>query len=1338
MKKIIIFRNIILLVVLTMFGTIIFSLINNANPTEPEEYHHQDTRSNQEKIAEGNYFTDEGGNIVNLTNEEAELFDAKISQSEFVIGKSNEELGHIRLVQEVLFTDGYPTGHGDSKFYSSHVEDGSWTPEQVTNAKYDDTSYEEDGQAGYWEEDWYTSNKRNDGTYYARSSIDMQGVEGLSNYTYQSPSYAFIGNDTVNEAVISNQEITTTDAKYTSWNPEAGHIGSINYSADILDIDDKYREFGISIDNGPIEVLDSSEVSRTPRDDVDAWMSQDDTTGQKVSFSINYNTGNVLEGGEHIVQLYGQEHDYKKSEGWNKIGPEETTKVWYENNAPVELALLIDGENNPNSPPPSLIRPNEGASNGSVELLGSWDLSVPNNVTKVEVIYGGTAVNETGTPITVEIPADQIEKELDEEYSVARYSFKHTIENLKDGELEYQLLLHYDGKDEKLKKSEKRDFLISEREPPSHFDLVYLDDGTCPNTGIPYYIPASEGEANGEIILSGAYLEHTSPAPTVNKIEVQMSFDNEQTWTELKPVDSTDFNQGLFFTRLTGIPAGNFTTRFKLTYDSNDLTTSEDDNFVYEKAAPYKMGESKNPLLESPDTSLVLTPTVDTSEIDESIINVSGSIMDIDNQIEQIDLLYSPSEGKNNWEKIEDIDFTTSNGKQTFDHTVTGLKYDTEYNFTIEVTLKRTGNTIQRKTIEKTITSTEHSTEVVPTIEQINAIAPSRAGRNDGKVTIGIDVPSVLAGGDEIGDVTVKLKNENDLSYEIVNDPESFLPGQTTEVVFQGTDSTPIISRDGYYIEISYEWTDSEKRVHQITRYSSDTNTENINEKKTVMVPYVQEFKPQLLIDNDSIEYTVPSEWGQPDGEISFNFSTINEDNADFKEATFILYDSLGLEVSGARIDISNPNQGKQTFTDLRQGTYTIKAYMSYEINANNGFTDDHVNAKEEFVMESDPIQIENGAESKPEIIMSNDDINTITPSYQDAVDGKVNFEFDVVNDHNANIINYEVKLFDQSTSTKRELETITYNNPPVGTITGQFTGLDAGMYSIRVESTYEINDITKTSENLFTSETFEIEQGEEQPPTANIKNITKQQTSQINGNDGYIGFDYRIDNLYGTDIREVRVGIQNSKDEVVETKVWNDQGQDGIEGNVSDVVNKENSITFSNLSKDQYTIKIECDYLTNGKFVKGIVLTEKKVEIKDPNSQDVSAINQVTFDQEENNFNVFLKVYDNQNLLVEDSLDITVKINGKEEKILINQEIGEHNISIDYEIKDIFNWEIIIEADVKGTDEKWNGGTDWEYGPTTYRNEPTNMTGVIIISSVIGVLLIGTFTIVSVKLFKD
>ncbi len=492
---------------------------------------------------------------------------------------------------------------------------------------------------------------------------------------------------------------------------------------------------------------------------------------------------------------------------------------------------------------------------------------------------------------------------------------------------------------------------------------------------------------------------------------------------------------------------------------------------------------------------------------------------------------------------------------------------------------------------------------------------------------------------------------------------------------------------------------------------------------------------PELNTFNHVIE-EMPTSPGASDGEIKFDYEAINEDDVEFISGKLQLMDTTDptkpdklAELITLDSDAIAAGSGEASFTGLSEGTYRIDTYTTYRTN------EEYYQVIDKYSTSSVPIRIDISSDDDPKMYMSKDDITTLTPTKKESYDGKINFKFVVENIKATPISRTDVTLVDD---VGRNIETISYHTPTIGTKTGQFTGLDSGNYSIEVDWFFDLdttNDSRVQGHKSLIIKDIVVEQPKVEAPDGYIENARVENVTDENL--GSLTFGFVVNNTYGANLTKIEINLWNSNNENYDSKIYPQENKP----NILDQENIQESVTFDEVEADTYTLEMVVGYeMHNGaEFVEFETCLDKVegIIISDPTDSPPKAINRVII--EENTFNVFVKVYDIQELLVDDSIEIIVKINDKEKYHENNLSIltsnGEFDILIDYKEEKIINWEIIISAEMKDSNEMFDGGTSWKQ-VGIYRENSIN-TNAFILVSVISFLLISIFIFLAVKMYK-
>ncbi len=1242
MKKIIIFKNIVLLVALTMFGVAFFSLINNINPEEPTPYHYKDTRSDEQKKAEGGYFLNEYGNIIQPTNEELELF-GTIGSRDFTLDK--DAVGRVQIVEDVQFNNGDPTGHGDMYFFDEYVTGSTYGNQGRRDILYDQPN------TRYVEKDWWFDNPRTKDKYRVKSQLDMHGILGY-NFTHISPWYAFTSNGHIDPVTITHESVTSVNTDYNKNN------GSASYFATVQDTDDRYREYGITVNGGPITKLtESNQIDRTPRGETTAWKDQD-STGKKANFNINHNIDN-LGLGDYTFQLKGQRHKGTINAGWEDIGTSQTTTVGNKTDHPTNPRVTTHT---------TLVQPlPNGGNEGEIRISG--DYTKANN----SIDYPVTRIDVSKDDGSSWIEADT--------WSTTSNVWSHTFKDLTAQTYDFKVRLHHNGWPTTVVESGTSSYaLIALPIPGGTFNFDYYEDAN--------YIKASEGVANGEITLSGSYEDNNQ---LVTKVETAMSFDGGNTWSTWKQVDSSSDSANTFQTKLIGIPAGQVLTKVRLTYDSGTSSPS-DDSTKESTPESYVMDEFSDPLLDEINSPMTLTPIeADYNTTNKSSMRLQVELHDPDDQIARIQVKYQITGSGVTWEMKDNLSFTSSSDKKIVDYTIPNLGTTKDYDFKMNVQLKRTGNWVEGYIKTGPSTTIEQPIEAVTTIGA--GTKPSKWGLNDGKVSGTMIVPSPT-NNSTVTKVDAYLKKTNDSSYSYLY-PGAISTNGITNIEFIGDDINPIIASDDYYIEIEYDWKSNSGLTYPFIKTSG-----------TTVVPVGPDFHPEVQIN--STNPIAPTKWGLSDGKIHVNYKVINTYNADIQNYKARLYDSQGTFIPGKEVIEINPTPTNYAgeFVGLEAGNYTIKIFSDYEL---NGVT------STDMELISEGITIVDGIEVKPELYVEN--LSSTKPSKWGLSDGKIQFKYSTVNIYNADFTKATFKLYD---NLGNHLDTKAVNNPPAsGTL--EFSGLLTGDYQIKAFMTYQINYDAIVAEEFSNQKTIAIGDGDDFPLEGIITNVKTEDVSYLGAEDGLISFDYEVMNLYNSDISEVKIIIEDGQGNPIDKR----------EKNITSEALWTRSEEFKFLGAGIYRMKILATYEINES---GIVTNET---LFDSGTYRLSAANFIqpssthTVTITPHKMNILTNIEDKSGVIVEETLIITIEVNGK-----VEYEGNEMNIDIHYNENNIIWYAINVQADIKlpdGRIARWDGNNILEKVDYQPINEENNMI-IILISIVISLLIMFILSLVLIK----
>ncbi len=1249
MKKIMNFKNIVLLVALTMFGVIFFSLVNNINIEKSTPYYYEDTRNDEQKEMEGGYFADESGNIIQPNQEEIGDLSERvvtIKKAEKVIQKTIP--GRYRMHEHFEFNDGIPTGHGNLYFYQA----GETIPDHWGNYEQSIVSWDP-SQLKYSDTENYNQD-RNLGVYHMKSSLYMNWVDITppTKGTWEGSHYAFISNPTNNKPTLVNENLTSINADHNENN------GSISYSVNVKDADDYYRNYGVSINGGPIEVLESNqEMDRTIRTDTEKWKNDDPITGKHVDFDINKTFDNIG-AGTHSIQLHGQAHVGDMYMGWETIGSPRSKTIDTNSDAPSDPSVTNISE---------IAKPlPNGGNEGEIKLNGNYKFA--NNNTNYKVTNLEVSKN------------DGLSWEGADIWSGISNTWQHTFKVLTAGTYNFKVKLTHNG---------YPTAPVISTIPYSH-NLIEISPpgGPFNNNYIPAnHFKASEGEANGEINFSGDYKDDNQ---LVNKVETVMSFDNGNTWENPKIVDNDENIANRFDTRLIGIPEGQVLTKVRLTYESGPGQGGA--ATIESTPSSFIMGVHKDPLLDEINSPMTLTPIeADYNTTNESSMRLQVILHDPDDQIELVQVKHQIP-GVTNWVIENYLHFTTlPNGNKEVDYIIPNLQSKKDYDFKMNVRLKRTMN--WREGYIKTGVST---TMEIP-IEAVTTIGvgtePSKWGMNDGKVPGTVTVPSPTNNSSVTG-VKAYLKKTNDSSYSYLYGGAISTNG-TTNIEFVGNNPNPIIASNDYYIEIVYDWKSNSGLTYPFIKTSGTTS-----------VPVGRDFPPEVQIN--STNSIAPTKWGLSNGKIQFNYKVINNHNASIQNYTVKLYDAQGAFIPGKEVIETNPTPTNYAgeFIGLEAGNYTIKIFSDYTLNGNIIPTTE---------LTSKAITIINGIEAKPELYVQN--LSSTKPTKWGLSDGKIHFEYSTINLYNADLTKATFKIYD---ILGNELDTKTINNPAASG-TSEFIGLPTATYQVKAFMTYQINSDATVVEEFTNQKTIAIGDGDDFPLTAEITNIKTKDVTFLGAEDGEISFDYEVINIYNSDVSEVKIVIENEQGVPIEKR----------EKDITSEAIWTRSEEFKFLGAGIYRMKILSTYEINES---GIVTNET---LFDSGAFRIAADNFIqpssthTIAIAPYKINVITNIKDASNVIVRETLIITIKVNGE-----VKYEGNEMNVYIHYNENDIIWYDIGVQADIElpdGRVARWDGNNILEKVDHQPINEENNTT-TILISIIISLIIMFILSLVLIK----
>ncbi len=1013
MKKITYIKNIILLGIFTMVGVATFSLINNINPQEPTPYHYKDTRSDEQKRAEGNYFTDEQGNIVQPSDEDLELFGSWIISREFTLDKVRKP-GYTQIVEDFQFGSGHLAGYGNMYFWDRYNNNGNWSGEARRDVLYDAW------KTSYYERNNWDVEHRDKGVYYIKSELRMQWSNGQW-YTHRGENYAFISKNTPAPVVVNNEKIDTTNTDYTEAN------GKAIYSANIVDTTDEYRQYGISINNGPRQILSGTQINRTPRNDEDAWKNIANT--KNTNFDIRYELNN-LGLGNVSFQLEGQKHAGSSSDGWEDIGSEISTTI-------------VNKTDHPHTPRITVVNPLDkplpnGGNQGRIEIRG--DYTKATNSAK----YPVTQVDVSKDDGTNWIKADN--------WNISSASWSHTFKNLTAQTYNFKVRIQHNGF--------PTNHVVSGSWPHT-LDALSIPNGNIIfDYGTP--VKASDGYSNGEFHSSGTYDDNDK---LVNKVETQMSFDNGVSWTAWKEVDTHDKNNNSFTTKLTGIPGGQVQAKIRLTYDSG--TSSSSDDGTIEEIPPIETMEVlQDPLLDEANSNMKLTLT---SEADygtsyESSMRLEVELHDPDDQISRVQVKHQKL-GSGNWTMNEipgnEINTLPNNNKE-IDYIIPNLASEEEYLFHMNVQLKRTGKWIKGYNELGPITTIEQPIEA--TVTNGNETKPSKWGMNDGKVAGIVTVPAPT-NNSTVTKVDAYLKKTNDSSYSYLY-PGAITTNGITDIEFIGNNTYPIFASEEYYIEIEYEWKSNSGLVYSFDRTSD-----------LIIIEHGSEEPPEIQKGPNGIKTFPPSHNTKDDGRINFEFEIINDYNSRIESIEVELYNTLSPLVEQSLIFFEPDPEKTITgqFKNLSSDMYEIKVLATYTINK-NPIVNEEMNTVSNIVVD------ETGALA-PEATIDNiivKDTSKLEPSNSEDY-GSIKFDYQLDNKNDAkftdDIIGTTIHLDRLNEATNKwsevgnsKIDTANFDNVAGISREHTFDKLLAGTYQIRITSNFELDGILSASDELIGS----------------------------------------------------------------------------------------------------------------------------------------------------------------------------------------------------------------------------------------------------------------------------
>ncbi len=372
----------------------------------------------------------------------------------------------------------------------------------------------------------------------------------------------------------------------------------------------------------------------------------------------------------------------------------------------------------------------------------------------------------------------------------------------------------------------------------------------------------------------------------------------------------------------------------------------------------------------------------------------------------------------------------------------------------------------------------------------------------------------------------------------------------------------------------SYEFTNLKPGIYEIRLVIGyEINNGSFQEEEYEKISSI-EIKDGIDIileaDITSHQTTNVTDWGLEDGKIAVDYQSSNEYGANFTEYRIELYDNANTSTPVQIHEPAKTNPGDGTvsgsheFTDLKPVTYHLKLVIAYDINGNF--------SGEQIYKTVPGIIINEGIEIKPEAGLTFDNKVDVTNWGLD--DGKMTIDHWSSNEYNANFTKYQLQLYDLANlSTPVQIYEAAKTNPGDGTVSDshEFTNLKPATYEVRLVIGYDINGGNFQEEIYDTTNSIEIKEGDELPPSlSNGMNIIVEPSSSVLVHNGIINFDFMILNEYNAKIDYVEVELTNNENPlvVIDNETFlNPNGNDVLAGK------------FENLNSGEYGIRVITKY---------------------------------------------------------------------------------------------------------------------------------------------------------------
>ncbi len=979
--------------------------------------------------------------------------------------------------------------------------------------------------------------------------------------------------------------------------------------------------------------------------------------------------------------------------------------------------------------------PDPGTSEGVIEISGSWDFAGDDPIEYVELDV------ET-KPTTYKINPSALNS--------GHKSFTYQITNL----IARDYIIHYDVY----------------YKNPGDTSVLSLNSGTITHTVAPSYIilpptalqapivtttekPTLNGGTNGKINIKGSWT--VDRLETIEYVDLFVGID-PQNLTQYK-IENWDLSSDKksFSYDIQNLGVGAYTIEYIVHYKDADNATGQ--NIKSPVIPPYVIEESV------PPTNVAIAYDVSghtkpSQGVSNGKIDFLGTFDDTDGVVNKVEIQTS-FDGEP-WTAKKTIPHAASSFVTTLENIPKG---EVKAKGTIWYDAQGPGTSDDGSIL---IPETTFTMEELADPDMIGSPIILQATQNSGSWLSGdsnseMNVSSVLIDTHEQID-TVQVWSKK------TSDPE----WMTNKENAQYNPVNKIINHDvlGLENDVEYEF--------NIVATLKTTGKEVVGTPKIETTAVLETPTPPTITN---ITPTEPTDWGDQNGKVEV---TIDVPAAVSNVKVYLKNNAISTPIRYEYLGPVNIVPGTNVIEFIGDASKPIIASPYYEIeigwswesknsNANGG--NPYNSGTQYFDINGKPDQFDNifsslievgpGQELAPTISTTPTDSSAIVTQPTDTIskDGKIDFEFKIINNYNSRIETIEVKLYNKTSGPSVYEESIIFHNPLANKkISGQFKGLPTNsVYEIKIYATYILSGAPPITTPLIAPNSFghlETNDSWDINPKATFSNVKPNdvKSNPVEVEDyGSIEFDYEIDNGFPSNNGN---GSNNGGSDFVshtETTYIHLYRSGTLLANKNISIDTSNisstnpivgtGASFTMLESGEYQIKIVSKFKNNhndGRTEEVIGQTDKII-IGKPTEISLYATKDVDIKPERNEFILDLNVIDANRILKEDSLTVEIIINDKSREIQKDLKIGKHEIILDID-EVISSYEIKLTAEYKtdesppGSDGLWHGDNVWlENQKTTFRIIEEKDFDIVIMVSVISGVTIFLFSVGSVLYYK-